>query len=147
MSSALMGVGNYGKVRKGRARVGVVVVDFTLFVGIVDESLPGGPPGKSDDRYDPGTPLPRAYVSTVRRFCTFNFFFARPRDDPVWRRRSSPAPPLFNDTECAPTQAYVFFNSADSASRAQAGIHGRMFAGKTLHVVYVTADYYTSIPN
>ncbi|KAG1656470.1 hypothetical protein FOA52_005629 [Chlamydomonas sp. UWO 241] len=43
-------------------------------------------------------------------------------------------------------KAYVFFNSADSAARAQAGIHGRMFAGKTLHVVYVTADFYTSIP-
>ena len=45
----------------------------------------------------------------------------------------------------AALQAFVAFSEASGAAASKAAIHGRMFAGVSLQVNFVTQEYFTSV--
>ena len=42
-------------------------------------------------------------------------------------------------------QAYVAFSDASGAAASKAAIHGRMFAGVSLQVNFVTQEFFTGV--
>ncbi len=46
-------------------------------------------------------------------------------------------------THCA--QAFVSFSAPTAAQRARAAIHGRLFAGNTVSVSYITAEEFDQV--
>lgn len=50
-----------------------------------------------------------------------------------------------HNSRFAAVQAFVAFSDAGGAATSKAAIHGRMFAGVSLQVNFVTQEYFTSV--
>ena len=50
-----------------------------------------------------------------------------------------------HDRRLLAVQAYVAFSDASGAAASKAAIHGRMFAGVSLQVNFVTQEFFTGV--